>query len=776
MFPPLLLPALVFVIGVLLAAALPLTAAGWGLVCALAATWLFFARRARPALLLLLLALGGLRYAGVQPQITPAYIAWYNDTDQKFIIEGWVAAPPDVRDTGILLRVHVERLRPRDSLTFTPVNGLLLARLPSGETWHYGDRIRLEGSPETPPEDEAFSYRTYLARQGIHTLLSTDEVHRLAGRGGSAFLRAMFAFKQHALEAVYRLWPDPEASLLAGILLGVESGIPAPVQAAFKETGTSHIIAISGFNITIVAGLFITFFGRWLGVRRGTLLAVLGVTVYTLLVGADAAVVRAAIMGTFTLFARLVGRRQSALNTLALTAALMTLLDPFTPWDIGFQLSFAATLGLVLYADPLTQAFEFLVQRVLPETWVARISGAVSEYVLMTVAAQITTLPVMAYHFGALSWVAFLTNPVILPVQPPIMTLGGLAMLLGMIWLPLGRLTAPLAWPFVLFTIRAVEFFAALPGGQWFLGDISALWILTFYALLLTGTFGWSRFQSWYATHKDSLTPHLRPTVFLTLLVALNALVWRGVWTAPDGRLHVTLLDVGYGEALLVRTPAGHNALIGGGAHPSLLSDALGRQFPLGRRGLDALIVASPFAEHLGALPAILLRYPPQAVYWLGPTHATPASRTLQEALKAQRLPVVSLQTGQVLDFGDGVTLRIVAVTKRGGVLQLTYGNLRLLLPFGLDADSLPKLQADRTLNANAFLLAGSGYAPLNPPAWIATLHPQVLLLSVGNNPYGLPDDNLLAALENSPLLRTDQHGWIQLTTDGEQMWLRTER
>ncbi len=776
MFPPLLLPALLFVIGVLLAAALPLTAAGWGLVCALAATLLFFVRRARPAWLLLLLALGGLRYAGGQPQITPAHIAWYNDTGQKFIIEGWAAAPPDVRDTGILLRVHVERLRLVDSLTFTPVDGLLLVRLPGGETWHYGDRLRLDGSPETPPEDEAFSYRAYLVRQGIHTLLSTDEVHRLAGRGGSAFLRAMFAFKQRALETVYRLWPDPEASLLAGILLGVESGIPAPVQAAFKETGTSHVIAISGFNITIVAGLFVTFFGRWLGVRRGTLLAVLGVTVYTLLVGADAAVVRAAIMGTFTLFARLVGRRQSALNTLALTAALMTALDPFTPWDIGFQLSFAATLGLVLYADPLTQAFEFLAQRVLPTTWVAGISGAVSEYVLMTVAAQITTLPVMAYHFGALSWVAFLTNPVILPVQPPIMTLGGLAMLLGMIWLPLGRLTAPLVWPFVLFTIRAVEFFAALPGGQWFLGEIPALWILIFYALLLTGTFGWSRFQSWYAAHKDTLTPHLRPTVFLTLLVALNALVWRGVWTAPDGRLHVTLLDVGYGEALLVLTPSGHNALLGGGARPSLLSDALGRQFPLGRRGLDALIVSAPFAEHLGALPAILPRYPPQAVYWLGPTHATPAARTLQEALKVQRLPVVSLQTGQVLDFGDGVTLRVVAVTQRGGVLQLAYGNLRLLLPFGLDADSLPKLQADRTLSANAFLLIGSGYAPLNPPAWIATLHPQVLFLSVENNPYGLPDDNLLAALENYPLLRTDQHGWIQLTTDGEQMWLRTER
>ncbi|GAB4537002.1 MAG: hypothetical protein Fur0018_27740 [Anaerolineales bacterium] len=775
--PPLLLPSLAFVGGVLLAAVLPLTTAGWALACALAATPLLLTRRPRAPALLFLLALGGLRYALVQPEITPQFIAWYNDTAQNFVIEGWVAAPPEARDSGVRLRVRVERLRPVSDLTFTPVDGLLLARLPLGEDWHYGERIRLEGSLETPPEGESFSYRAYLARQGIHSLLSAEEAHRLAGAGGRALFRQLFAFKARALQTVYRLWPDPEASLLAGILLGVESGIPAPVQAAFKETGTSHVIAISGFNITIVAGLFVTFFGRWWGAQRGALLAVLGIGVYTLLVGADAAVVRAAIMGAFTLFARLVGRRQSALNTLALTAALMTALDPFTPWDIGFQLSFAATLGLVLFADPLTRAFERTARRILPENRLAQVSGWVSEYVLMTLAAQFTTFPVMAYHFGALSWVAFFTNPVILPVQPPIMTLGGLAMLLGTAWLPLGRLTAPLVWPFVLFTIRAVEFFAGLPGGQWFFGEVPAAWIFAFYGVLFAWTFGGfrglkERLASWRVP-----LPAPRPMVLFTLLVALNALVWRAVWAAPDGRLHLTLLDVGYGEALLLRTPGGHTVLLGGGERPSLLSDALGRQFPLSRR-LDALIVAAPYAEHLGALPEVLPRFPPAAVYWLGPTHATREARLLQDALRAQGVEAVQVQAGQVLDFGDGVRLQAVAVTARGGVLLLTYGNLRTLLPFGLDADTLEQWQAGEgaPLPVNILLLAGEGYAPLNPPAWVRALQPQVLLLSAGDNPYGLPDDDLLTALDGYNLLRTDQRGWIDLASDGERLWVRVER
>ncbi len=182
-----------------------------------------------------------------------------------------------------------------------------------------------------------------------------------------------------------------------------------------------------------------------LGPRKGAVAAVIGLSLYTVLVGADAAVVRAAIMGGFALFARQVGRRQQALNTMAFTAALMALGDPQVPWDVGFQFSFAATLGLVLYAQPMQDGFANLLSRRMEKSKARKIAAPVGEYILFTFAAQITTLPIMAYHFGAISWVAFLANPTILPTQPPTMTLGGLALILGVLYLPLGNLTAPLA-------------------------------------------------------------------------------------------------------------------------------------------------------------------------------------------------------------------------------------------------------------------------------------------------------------------------------------------
>ncbi|MDP2976399.1 MAG: ComEC/Rec2 family competence protein, partial [Anaerolineales bacterium] len=357
-------------------------------------------------------------------------------------------------------------------------------------------------------QSEDFSYRDYLARQGIHAYMPSAKATLLPFRGGNPILAAIYALKERSLAVIYRIFPDPEASLLAGILLGVETGLPPDLQKAFKDTGTAHIIAISGFNITIIAALLVTVFNRLLGPRRGALAAVIGIAVYTLLVGADAAVVRAAFMGGLALFARQVGRRQDGLNTLAFVAALMAAINPHTPWDVGFQLSFAATLGLILYAEPFSQAAVKLISRFSSLETAQKLAQPLSEFVFFTLAAQLTTLPVMAYHFGRISLVALIANPFILPAQPAVMLFGGLALLLGLLYLPLGQLAAWLAWPFPAYTIRVVELFARLPHGVLILGDFSLLFAILFYAALLSWTFSRGRV-------KGALRAALTPAVIL---------------------------------------------------------------------------------------------------------------------------------------------------------------------------------------------------------------------------------------------------------------------
>ena len=729
--------------------------------------------------ILLAITLGGIRYQSSLPDLNdPNFIASHNDNGERVSMIGIVDAFPDIRDTFIYLRVKTEDIRPYGTTTqHEPVYGLLLVQLDPGKYYRYGDRLLLDGFLETPPEAQDFSYREYLARQGIFSYMGNGRAILIESDQGNPFWGVIYSIKEKALRMVYQLWPDPEASLLAGILLGVETDIPEEVAQAFKETGTSHIIAISGFNMAIVAALFVGVFGRLLGPRWGALAAIIGLSLYTVLVGGDPAVVRAAIMAGFALFARQVGRRQQALNTLAITAAMMALVDPQVPWDVGFQLSFAATLGLVLYAQPMQEGFARILSRRVSQERARKFAEPVGEYVLFTIAAQITTLPIMAYHFRSVSWVAFLANPAILPAQPPIMILGGLALILGMLWLPLGSLTAPLAWPFVLYTIRTVELFARFPGGNIVLGDFSLVWVILFYTALFGLTFGWPRIKEWLTVSKDNLIQGIAMPVIVFLGIS-TIFVWRLAFTTPDGKLHLTMLDVGSGDAILLQTPTGRYALINGGPSTSKLSDGLGRRLPPFEKEFDWLIVAAPQAEQIGALPRVLERFTPKNVLWAGLPSSSREADYLRETLTTLGVQPVNAFLGQVLDLGDGATLQVLTISARGAILLLEWDQFRALLPLGADPESQEILRMGQSVgNVSVLLLAEQGYAPLHSPAWIDNLRPQLVLLSVAaDDRNGRPDHEALNAIGGYSLLRTDQHGWIQIATDGQKMWVEAEK
>lgn len=725
--------------------------------------------------LLVALVAGAARFSLALPDWDdPRFIAHYNDRPQACLLEGVIVQPPDERDLYTQVRIAVDRIAEAEGGAFQPAEGLVLARLPPGGGWRYGNRLQVEGRLQTPPAFEDFSYRDYLARSGVHTLIPQAEARLLQRGQGNPLKAGIYAFKDRSLRLLHRLFPDPEAALLAGILLGVESGIPQPVRQAFNATGAAHIIAISGFNIAVLAGLFSWLFTRLFDRWRGAALSLLVIAIYTLLVGADAAVVRAAIMGGLALIAVQVGRRQNGLNSLAFVGAVMAFFNPHLLWDVGFQLSFAATLGLVLYAQPFTDFVVGIAGRFLPGERAQRLGGWVGAYFLFTVAAQLTTLPVIVYHFKRLSIVSLVANPVILPAQPAVMVLGGLALLGGWVAFPIGQVIAYLAWPFVDFTIRGVEWFAAWPGGALQLGSVSLVAVVLFYLVLFLLTLGWPRARGWLAT--------LRPGVTLAALGAITLLVWRAVLAAPDGKLHLYLLEVSAsgrsGEAVLVQTPSGRFVLLGGGPSANALSDALGRRLPLFHRRLDWLVIASNQEDQLTALPRMLERYPAQNA-WLAATELEGYNgRLVREALAEVRLPQVVAQAGQALDLGDGAALRLIAVGESGGAFLLEWKDFRVLLPLGLDAGLLEQLQADASLGPlTAVLLAGGGDGLLNPPSWIEKLRPQVILISVAaGDRNGRPSPETLQALRGLPLLRTDLHGWIHLSTNGEQMWVEVER
>ncbi len=380
-----------WLLGIYLASVLQVPTELIWLAAALPAAVIILWWRERPIRLasacLLALLLGALRFNATAPlqDFDEDHIAHYND--QGWVqIEGVVSGEPDVRDTYTNLRVAVSKIEMEGQEH--KVTGVVLVRAPRYPQYDYGDRLDIEGLLETPPKLEDFSYREYLARQGIYSVLWRPQITLVERGRGSPLRSALLAFKRRAQNVIALILHEPQAALLTGILLGIETGIPANLMEAFSATGTTHIIAISGFNISIISGLFSKLSTRLFGKRRAMPVAIAGIIIYTILVGASAAVVRAAIMGCLYVIATHYGRQTEALTSLIAAATLMTLLNPQTLWDLGFQLSFAATLGLILYTPSLQRWFERLLAKALSPGTARQAVEVLNEALVVTVAAQ----------------------------------------------------------------------------------------------------------------------------------------------------------------------------------------------------------------------------------------------------------------------------------------------------------------------------------------------------------------------------------------------------
>ena len=630
-----------------------------------------------------------------------------------------------------------------------PVNGLALLRLPPGQDWHYGDRLVIWGTPADPPDEADFSYKDYLARRGIHTYLAYPSA-RLTGSGaGSPWMASIFQLRERAYTTINRIYPQPEAALLSGVLLGLDHDLPESIEKAFQDTGTAHIVAISGFNMSVLAALLITLLGRFLPRGWTALTAAVTITFYTLLVGANPAVVRAAIMSSLALFGRLIGRGSSGVTPLALSAAAMCVINPLLPWDAGFQLSFTATLGLILYGEPLQRSFESWATNRWGDALAKRLAGPVSEYFLFTLAAQVTTLPVVLYHFNRLSLSAILANPLILPVQPGVMILGGIALIAGMILPAAGQLLAWVAWPLAAYTLRVVELLARIPAGAISVGEFTTWMALGCYVLLFVLTFGWRKLTP--------LREKIRPGLVFASLGLVTLVAWSAVLRRPDSQLHVTLLDQPAGQAVVLTMPGGQRVLVGGAPGANQLGTDLGRlSGPLDRK-LDALVLHSASADSLEGLPLLIERFTLEQAFWAVAPPNKRVAENLNQALKDASTPVTQLEAGSRLQLDARVNLQVLAVDKDYAALQLEYGNLCVIWPGGFTPGELKR--SGQRLDGCLLLVDES----VDTDAWESQRPLQYVFFG--------------AAAPTMPgALATDTHGQIELVSDGVSLWVNAEK
>jgi competence protein ComEC len=760
--------------------------AWWWLVAAGAVIAVLFRReRALRLAGLCLLACGIAiwRYAAAQPVITPTHVGQFNDRGYATVL-GIVDDYPDVRENSIRLTIRV--IEYRDSTRIIASEGYLLAYADRNMTFAYGDRVRVQGVLTTPPEFDTFSFRDYLARSGILTVVLRAEVTVLRHDQGNPVIGTLYKLRTHSRQLIDRLLPSPASGFLNGIVLGDESGISPDIADSFRATGTSHLVAISGSNISVVAGLLIAFFSPLAGRRRAVWLTIAGLAIYVVLAGASASVLRAAIMGAMALIAERFGRQADGVTSTFAAYWGMTAFNPSWVFDAGLLLSGFGTLGLILYVGPLTNASERFLSRVFTRESAQKAARILSDIVLVTAAAQITLLPLSMFLFREFSWVAFPVNVLVASAQGAITILGLLVVLLGSILEPLGQAVAYIVNVPISYTVAIIRSASTLPRIT-FPVDLNLTLAVVYYVAL----FGLTALAGQPPDTRRRIIDTLRRQASTPLLMLIAGSVAVTLWAAalsrPDGRLHVHFLAISDGHAVLIQTPGGAHVLIDGGDNPTRLQTALGDRLPFAKQDLDALIITQARRATMAAIPPLLDRYRVQSAVFHGQLPDDDNGQALAVAFAKHGIEPHTVTAQYQLQTSDGVRITVLfpasvpppdtQPTDAPLVLLVSYGQASFVITSRMSEKAVNNLlDSVPDLRAVVLELPSSGDEKANPPAFINAVRPQVAVISAeAGNFAAQPDPVVLnERLQGIIPFRTDTQGDIEIVTDGATLWVHS--
>ena len=328
------------------------------------------------------------------------------------------------------------------------------------KNYAYGEEIDLKCKLTVPKNmaDSTFDYKAYLARQDIFYLCQKPQIEKTGQNLGNRFYGAVVALKNKFSRNIYALIPSPEAALLEGLIIGGSGNLSKEIQNNFSRTGMTHIVAVSGYNITIVAE-YLMLIGLFLGLwrRQAFWFALVGIWIFILMTGFPASAIRAGVMGTLLLYAMKNGRLANAGNAILFSAVVMLFWNPLLlRYDVGFQLSFLATLGIV-YFYPIFEKYFGEKLKKYPAAF-----AFIAEILFMSLSAQILVLPIILFNFQTLSLISSVTNILVLPILPITMLVGFLAVAVSFIFQPLAIFFSWAAYLPLHYEIVVINYFANL--------------------------------------------------------------------------------------------------------------------------------------------------------------------------------------------------------------------------------------------------------------------------------------------------------------------------
>ncbi len=723
---------------------------------------------------------------------------------ERVLLEGVVAAEPVAYPDRVVYlleacRVEGEGGNPGEGI---PVFGRVrlvvdLGReapeFPAGEAdgrhFAYGDCLRVEGRlslPTGPRNPGGFDRFKFLLSQGAgaEIYVKPDEARVLPPaekpRGlTDSFLQRIYVLKNRTLALFRENLPSERAALLGGILFGRRSGLSPGVEENFRASGVSHLLAVSGLHVGMLAFLAVKLWGL-LGVKgeRAFLLSLPFAALFTLFTGFRPAVLRAFLMLVILAASQGLGRDRDFPSALALSALVSLLINPLFLFMPGFQLSYAGIAAIIYFYEDFTRYFSFLPK------FLRGIAAA-------SLAAQLGVAPLTAFYFQQVSLVALLTNLLLVAAMAPLLG-GGLAgALLVNLWPPGGGLAIRLLSPLLAFFLAATGFFASLPFAVVKVPHMSPYALLLAYGAYLA-CLNRQRLRSWLPALKAFTRRHIFPLLLALILLVALGLVQE---IREEGLLEVTFLDVGQGASVFIRTPAGRNILVdtGGALFPHSRDPGEDVLLPFfrhrGVKSLDLLFISHPHVDHYGGAFALMGRYPP-GVLAVGSSTGEEGYRELLRRAADRGAGLKVLSRGSRLPLGPGLELLVLhpwsgpwpadsstAENDNSLVLKLTYHDVSFLFTGDIEvAGEAFLMESPRDLKSTFLQVPHHGSSTSSGAAFLQAVGPVAAVIPVGSNPFGHPAPRVLdrLAAEGVEIYRTDVHGAVTIRTDGRDYTVET--
>jgi competence protein ComEC len=670
-----------------------------------------------------------------------------------------------------------------------------------------GQNVMVTGQLEQPESIGEFDYKRYLYHKDISAILTVSEtdIKPVSNSGSPIWQKfSLIASTSHIRRWIKNAYlahlPQDSAALLIGIVLGDDSAINEELNDSFRTTGLTHILAASGMNIALVLAALWPLL-RYMRLKPSVQLAVLVVFagLYTLVSGMQPSLTRAFLMAAVGLAAWLSGRDKNGLASISAAALFLLVLNPFTLYDIGFQLSFLATASLIVFVPML-------------DRMMADLPGWLRAGLSVTMAAQIGVLPVLIYYFGQVSVISVLANLLIVPLAEP-------ALILGMILLPFQALVPILAMPF--YWVLAAEMsaviylnklIAATPGAALVVDEPSIIAVAVMYAVI--AVFG-------AALHKASLKLRFRFGHIIILLIALTcASIWVTAYRSlAPSQLQVTFFDVGQGDSALLQTPDGVKVLIDTGPDFDILKRKLDLK---GIEYIDAVIISHTHADHASGVSDIFRNYNVGSFYYPRSAEGEAAMSAMLASAEKTGVRSVPVDNHDHTRFGKNLEMesfcrdadnsdKYYVGNFEGGendrciVCLMEYGEFEVMftgdagkeIEHEICEDNCGKGEStggningdgsdeakntdvdDNAIEADVLKVGHHGSATSSTEEFLKEVDPKVSVISVGeHNRYGHPTEAAIARIRasGSKIYRTDRNGDVTVISDGNAFKVNTE-